>query len=73
MKAEETFSYPFRSFFPHGTKRFLEDSLNWQPRVCAAHRSIASFRPDLQVIHGIPLSRMKTRKLLISGSSGSTE
>ena len=46
---------------------------NWQPGVRAAHRSIASFQRDLQVVHGISLSRSKIQKILIAGGCWSTE
>lgn len=50
---------------PHGE--------NWNPGVCANHRSLESFRRDLKNSYDIALSTAKIRKILITGGCWTTE
>ena len=47
--------------------------LDWEPGIKASHKSMASFQKELEVIHGIHLSRTKLQKILITGGCWTTE
>lgn len=47
--------------------------LDWKPGVKANHKSMAAFQKELEVIHGIHLSRTKLQKILITGNCWTTE
>ena len=46
---------------------------NWEPGMPAAHKSLSSFKKELEDKHGIRLSTSKIRKLLISGGVWTTQ